>query len=1291
MNAESKVIGIDLGTTNSVVAVMEGDEPVVIPNQEGGNKTPSVVAFLDDNECIVGEIARRQAATNPKRTISSIKRLMGVDYEDIEQWVDLLPFDVVNHEEGGILIDVNGFGYSPEQVSALVLKKLKESADAYLEQDTTQAVITVPAHFDDNQRNATIEAARLAGLEVLRLLNEPTAAALAYGIGKSSTKEEVIAVYDFGGGTFDITVLEITDKTFEVLTTTGDTHLGGDDLDNTIVGLIVEEFEEEHGVDLTSDPATLRRLKEVAEKAKCELSATAQTIISLPFISYKDGQPLHLDRPFTRDEFEELVEPFINRTVRCCKRALDDAGLNRKDIDKVVMVGGSTRIPLVQDAVEDFFGLTPFKGVNPDEVVALGAATQAGVFAGNIEEVTLIDVAPHSLGIEVKDGKFSTIIEKNATIPIKAAKNFTTTEENQSFVNIHILQGENDEASENRSLGKFSLTGIPPAPRGRPRIRVTFFVNADGVMEISAEELGSGAAQTLTIVHSELDEGERRDRRKARQRRTRGRSRKGSGGGGRKLPADATGVPTDMRGRALPGKRKGEDSQVSDPAEDKEAFAVLGDTDPGGAPTQRARQRASRDVVPLEKSSEPKDPTASVAPEIEKEAVSFPAPQRYGTKSKPVEAPEPNISEVEEEEIDPPTVRASSSQVMRGDMGGAGGNDGSGAGLDDPTTRHHGEKSGAPADGDLNEEPTRLQTPPAKARKDHDKKDITKVPTDRATVKKEPPTPRIHGQDIPWPEIVRRAMVFAAEGRDTGEAQAVYRKALDELAKGTWLTEGRFEVLRARAHFHMMLGQAEEYREIMNKLILTYAADFGGELLELQDKAIERFVPLTSVLQRDRARCFETMGNHTAACEDMEQAHKSDPIDSDLHVLERLYRRRIDGSEDPAAKFKLVKILLRTNRIDDAVELLQELQHTSAYETRAIKILGLCHWQKNLHFLAWQKFKQLEPTEEINDILFRLAGDMESSGQLNNAVTVYDHIARNASDYRDVQARIKKLHYRIKIQREESEDGAAEAILSDPRFTIIEEINRGSMGIIYKARDKTLDEVVALKVLNDYLCTDPTAVERFKREARAAKKLSHPYIVRIHDLYETGTKRFISMEYIEGTDLKRMLAERTHFSEEQLVYYFLQVADALSYAHRLNVIHRDIKPANIMITHEGEVKVTDFGIAKILKSDEATKSGTAVIGTPLYMAPEQITGEGVDARSDIYSLGIMMYELISGHPPFYLGNIEYHHIHTAPPPLPESVSPRLRQAIMRCMKKDPAERYQRVEDLFEDLKDGGGG
>ena len=489
--ASDKILGIDLGTTYSVVAVLDEstNEPVVVSNPEGGNKTPSIVAFTEDGEVLVGEIARRQIATNPTGTISSVKRLMGKYYSDVEGSGEQFPFEV-SHEEDQILINMRGVGYTPQQISALILKKLKDSAESYLGEPVSKAIVTVPANFDDLQREATIEAGRLAGLSIERLINEPTAAAMAYGLGKE--REEVVAVYDFGGGTFDISVLEVARNAFEVMTTMGDSHLGGEDIDQVLVEQLAKEFLKDHDFNLLSDPLTARRLKEAAEKAKCELSTAEQTLVSIPFVAYKEQVPLHLERRLARDEFERMIRPIVERTVECCREALRDAGLSKSNVDKVILVGGSSRIPLVQDTVADFFGLEPFKGVNPDEIVALGAATQGGVMAGHLEEVVLLEVTPHSLGIEVKDNRISWIIEKNSTIPIKAAKTFTTTEQDQEIVHIHVLQGEEPKASHNRSLGRFTLSGITLAAAGVPRIRVTFFINSDGVVEISATDLQSG-------------------------------------------------------------------------------------------------------------------------------------------------------------------------------------------------------------------------------------------------------------------------------------------------------------------------------------------------------------------------------------------------------------------------------------------------------------------------------------------------------------------------------------------------------------------------------------------------------------------------------------------------------------------------------------------------------------------------------------------------------------------------------------------------------------------------------
>ncbi len=1242
---DPKIIGIDLGTTNSVVAIMEGTEAVVIPNQEGSNKTPSVVAFLDNSDCIVGEIARRQAATNPSRTISSIKRLVGLHYEDVEEWADSLPYDTIEHDDT-LLVDVEGFGYTPEQISALVLKKLKESAEAYLGEEVRQAVITVPANFDDNQRSATMQAAELAGLQVLRLINEPTAAALAYGLGQTDKSEEVIAVYDFGGGTFDITLLEVANNAFEVLTSTGDSHLGGDDLDNALVNLIIEEFEDEHGIDLMQDPVTLRRLKEVTEKAKCELSTARETSITLPFIAYKDNMPLHLERKFGREELEEIIEPFVERTIRCCERALEDAGLPPESIGRVILVGGSTRIPMVQEEVEDFFGRQPFKGINPDEVVALGAATQGGIFSGNIEEVVLMDVVPHSLGIEVKDGRFSRIIEKNAPIPIRAAKTFTTTEDEQNFVAVHILQGESENATDNRSLGKFILSDIPPMPKGQARVRVTFFVNADGVMEISAEE-SSGVAKTLTISHADLDQRERQLRKRARQRRerekTKAEGRPGETAPSRRRRRRRAAAASESSSGTGTGERPAEAENAASAAAEKEdvQFDLVSETGGGQAPAAgaRSRGRGQASAEPMTGAMEEESP--GEPPEVEEQPAARPA-----------------------------SVRSFRKPARYGVPLGSGGSSSGAVQTADTSSDDVGTNPSGPVSPPADPEPAANKTarplrpdPPAGSMKE-------KVATSE--------------QRVEWPPRVTAAMEALENGGEGGEVETKCREALAALAEEPWASDQRFQVQRARALCQMGAGEQALLAKQLDALAGRFAESHGEEIAELCEQALSRFSP-GAELRRSRSRLREALGNLEGACEDLEYATRLEPLEEDGEALEELYRRRVIEKGDPAAKFKLVKLYLKSNRVDSAIEVLEDLQHVNAYETRAVKILGLCHWQKNLHFLAWQKFKQLRPTEEIRDILYRLAGDMESLGQLPNALAVLEHLGQEAPDYRDVRARIKKLRYRIKLQQEDAnrEDSG---MLLDPRFTIIEEINRGSMGIIFKAHDKMLDEQVALKVLNDYLCQDPGAVERFKREARAAKRLSHPYIVRIHDLFEAGKKRFLSMEYIDGTDLKRMMAERTQFSEDELIYYFLQICDALSYAHGLGIIHRDIKPANVMITNEKQVKVTDFGIAKILKGDDSTKSGTAVIGTPLYMAPEQVTGEGVDQRSDIYALGIMMYELVSGHPPFYLGNIEYHHIHTPPPPLPDRVSPNLRGVIMKCVAKSAKDRFQTVNEIFDVLE-----
>ncbi len=496
----SKVIGIDLGTTNSVVSVMEGGDPVVIPSAEGGRTTPSVVAFTKDGDRVVGQVAKRQAVTNSENTVFSIKRFMGRKYDEVQQEIKLVPFKVVRAQNGDATVEIKGKGYSPPEISAMVLQKMKESAEAYLGQKVTQAVITVPAYFNDSQRQATKDAGRIAGLEVLRIINEPTASALAYGLDKK--KDQKIAVYDLGGGTFDISILEIGEGVFEVKSTNGDTHLGGDDFDERVMRWIVEEYKKDQGIDLSQDRMALQRLKEAAEKAKCELSTTMETEINLPFITADASGPKHLSMKLSRAKLEQLVDDLIQRSVGPCKRALEDAGFKSSDIDEVILVGGQTRMPKVQQVVKELFGKEPHKGVNPDEVVAVGAAIQAGVLAGDVKDVVLLDVTPLSLGIETLGGVMTRLIERNTTIPTRKSEIFTTAADSQTSVEIHVLQGEREMAADNRTLGKFHLVGIPPAPRGIPQVEVTFDIDANGIVNVSAKDLGTGKEQQITITAS---------------------------------------------------------------------------------------------------------------------------------------------------------------------------------------------------------------------------------------------------------------------------------------------------------------------------------------------------------------------------------------------------------------------------------------------------------------------------------------------------------------------------------------------------------------------------------------------------------------------------------------------------------------------------------------------------------------------------------------------------------------------------------------------------------------------
>jgi molecular chaperone DnaK len=496
----SKIIGIDLGTTNSVVAVMEGGEPVVITNPEGSRLTPSVVGFTKSGERPVGQVAKRQAVTNPENTVFSIKRFMGRRYDEVNEEMKIVPYTVLKVDNGDVRVEAGGKQYSPPEVSAMILQKLKQAAEEYLGTAVTKAVITVPAYFNDAQRQATKDAGQIAGLEVLRIVNEPTAAALAYGLDKK--KDETIAVYDFGGGTFDISILEVGEGVVEVKATNGDTHLGGDNLDQRIIEWIISEFKKSDGIDLSKDRMALQRLREAAEKAKMELSSVMESEINLPFITADAAGPKHLMMKLTRAKFESLVEDLLQKTVGPTNQALKDAGLTPKDIDEVVLVGGSTRIPRVQQLVKDVFGKEPHKGVNPDEVVAIGAAVQAGVLAGEVKDLLLLDVTPLSLGIETLGGVMTTLIPRNTTIPTRKSEIFSTAADGQTSVEVHVLQGERSMARDNRTLGRFHLVGLPPAPRGVPQIEVTFDIDANGIVNASAKDLATGKEQKITITAS---------------------------------------------------------------------------------------------------------------------------------------------------------------------------------------------------------------------------------------------------------------------------------------------------------------------------------------------------------------------------------------------------------------------------------------------------------------------------------------------------------------------------------------------------------------------------------------------------------------------------------------------------------------------------------------------------------------------------------------------------------------------------------------------------------------------
>jgi molecular chaperone DnaK len=1163
-----------------VVAILEGDAPKVITNSEGSTRTPSVVSFPGGDEVCVGEVARRQGAVNPSTTIFSVKRLMGRTPQDIEAFGFHTPYELESTEDSQLVININDRLYTPSQVSSVILKKLKQAAEDYLGEPVGKAIITVPAYFDDLQRQATRVAGELAGLEILRLVNEPTAAAMAYGLGKERT--ERVAVYDFGGGTFDLTILEINDGTFEVLTSQGDTQLGGDDLDSIMVQYLLDHFRETSGIDFEPDDMAHRRLTDAAEKAKCELSLARQAIVHLPFLAQVDGNPVHLDVTVHREDFEDLIEPMLQRSLDCCRAALSDCDLKPTDIDKIIMVGGTTRIPLVQDLVEEFFGIQPFKGINPDEIVALGAATQAGVLAGKLKEVVLLDVTPHTLGVEVAENRTTRVIEKNTTIPVNVSRLFTTTEDGQEMVTIHVIQGESEKASENRSLGKFTLTQLDPGKAGSARVQVTFHVNADGMVEVVAEDMATHKQERMQLVLGENDTlqaaRERAQGAAAARRRRRGRRGRGEA----PEPEVLTGLEPVARADQT-GARK---------------------------LRQRDSSTASRAVNPKLK---PTAQSGNKKPAAAKKGNDAPAS---------MEAPSGHPTPSQTMPSQPPQRRPAAA----------------------PVAASHAENAPAP-------DPSSVVTGPNLS------------------------------------PLANQALALIGEKASSASAYEIYLKAYSELNDYARQHPDDFDIAAGAVRMLLTLGECEGARQLLSALSSgsSNPARYSG----LHDEFAERFPVDAKSTQPIESPGASKQGVDTAIRQMEQQVTETTGTPEQIESLAQLYRRRLAHEDDPAIQYKLVKLLLRLERVDEAINMLQRLAQQETYRAGSLKILGLCFWQKGLHYLAWQKFQQLPPNDEIKDILYRLASDMEDTDQLLNAKVVFQHLVNADPNYKDGANRLKKIEQFIRMEAGNREASLTPSIfltLKDSRFVILEEVNRGSMGIVYRARDKVLEEIVALKILNDYMTTDPSAVERFKREARAAKRLSHPNIVRIHDMFEYGQKKLLSMEFIEGVDLKSVLADRKTLPVYEIVGIARPVCEALAYAHQQSIVHRDIKPANIMITNTNQVKVTDFGIAKVLLAGaDNTRSGSQIIGTPLYMSPEQILGGDVDARTDVYSFGVMLYEMAAGRPPFLEGNIEYHHLHTEPPPLDETVPVSLQKIIMKSMAKKPEDRFQSIGQLGEAL------
>ncbi len=1255
MSEHSHIIGIDLGTTNSVVAVIEGGEPKVIYNLEGQPKTPSVIAFMDDGQAVVGEIARRQAATQPQRTISSVKRLMGRMFSDIHSDVEQYPFDLAENEDGKVAIRIGEKLLLPQEISSLVLAKLKEAAEVYLDEPVTRAIVTVPAYFDDLQRQATMQAARQAGLEVLRLLNEPTAAAMAYGLGREG--QHIVAVYDFGGGTFDFSILEVDTKTFEVLVSTGDSHLGGDDLDTAIVDFVATRFQEQNGIDLRQDMLTLRRLKDAAEAAKCELSSAYETLISLPFITYRNGEPLHLEMALQREVLEELIEPMVKETLDCCMRGLRDSKLRKNQINKVILVGGSTRIPLVQDLVEDFFGLPPFKGLNPDEIVALGAATQGGVMNGELEEVVLLDITPHCLGIEIKGNRKSAIIEKNSTIPIKVSKLFTTTEDNQSFVNIHVLQGDGEKATECRSLGKFTLSDINSQPAGVPRIKVTFFINADGIVEIGAADLASGAEKKLAINHSHLDVKERRAQNDQDAVRRRRRRRTASIVGGR-MGDRKSGTATQYDATPLP--RAGtspSDTMIRErqalAATFEELVEVKANERLAAHVAMQASEKAqATNLKPDETQTQIRRADASSSDANAKPAAAHsPAPVPMATPP-PARTPAP-----------PPAQTGPQMIPLN---------------VPDDT-------------GSVEQAQNPLGSSPSAQR--FSSRLMSEIPLAPTAATEAPAAQHLDYQPgVTLPENLKNAAELLIANHIEPMHEQLLRDVQHEFTGFCRINKHDVNLCFLLARLFIYLKQPEDSRNVLEETFRTAP----GEVVKLMDvyRQLCQAFPNYYAARKGRTDVAMAMGDFKTAITDIEFVVNRDEKDQEAQERQMMiYQAVLEQQQDPTIQFKLVKIFLRRQQLDQAIGLLQQLVAFPEYRDRANKVLGLCFWQKGMLYLSWQKFRNLPVDNEMKDILYRLAADMEHHDELLHARYALERILEADYAYRDVNENLKKIIYRLELQKDQRYGAGVQPNTAQAdsmfdfggRFEVLNEINRGSMGIVYRARDLILDEIVAIKVLNDFLCSDPLAVERFKLEARSARKLSHPNIVRIHDMFDLNNKKIISMEFIEGKDLKSVISEEGCLAVEKALNYLVQICEGLAFAHRRHVVHRDIKPANIMIaTQTNQIKITDFGIAKLV-TDTQTKSGTIVMGTPLYMAPEQIEGGKIDNRCDIYSLGIMLYELVTGRPPFFEGNIEYQHINLPAPEIKQEIGENLRLIINKCIEKDPDKRFQSIDEILSHI------